>query len=267
MADQHQFGGDGKSSMSCTDFDAQLMDALDGVLSGSELEAFRAHVEACLECAPVYQQAQRGMELMKTLEVVEPPANLVHNILAQTTHTVPSLERGEQKRPGWGRRLADFISPGLAPAVGEFAGAISFRGMMTPRFAMTAAMSFFSISMILNVAGFKLKDLRNLDLRPSAVATSASLQYHETTSKVIKYYENMRFVYEWESRLKSIKSANSEEDNKQDNNKKRPDDNSTERDKQRQEKDVNYSLQQSASFLAVNFINAPVSFPDDPQGR
>lgn len=262
MADKHQFGGGSKGNMTCTDFDAQLMDALDGVLSGAELDAFRAHVAACLECAPVYQQAKRGMEMLKTLEAVEPPATLVHNILAQTTHTAPGVARAEQKSAGWGRRLAEFIAPGMAPALGEFVGAISFRGMMTPRFAMTAAMSFFSISMILNVAGFQLKDLRNLDLRPSAVATSASLQYHETTSKVIKYYENMRFVYEWESRLKSIKSANTEEDNQQEDNKKRPEDNSSEREKQRQEKDVNYSLQQSASFLAVNFINAPVSVPE-----
>lgn len=263
MADKHQLG---KGGIDCTKFDAQLMDALDGVLSGNELESFRAHVEQCLECAPVYAQAKAGMLALKSLAEVEPPANLVHNILAHTTAQAVVVEGA---RKNWGRRMADFISPALAPALGNFAG--SFRGMGQPRFAMTMAMAFFSVSIVLNVSGFKMKDLRNVDLRPSSVATSASLQYHETTSKVIKYYENMRLVYELESRLKSLKTSSSEDDNKQQNEQKRPDPNSSERDKRdkqdQQEKDVNYSLQQDASFLAVHFIQAPVFFPVATEGR
>jgi hypothetical protein len=249
----------GKSGMTCVDFDARLTDALDGVLSGRELEEFRAHVESCMECGPVYQQANRGMEMLKSLVEVEPPANLVRNILAQTSMREERAAAPAASRPSWARRLADFISPQLAPTLNSIS-----RGMMQPRFAMTTAMTFFSVSMILNVAGVRLKDIRHMDLRPQAIATSASLQYHETTSKVIKYYENIRFVYEWESRLKAIKN-DSEEDNKQN---KRPSDNSSQRKKnQREEKDVNYSLQQAASFLAVNFINAPVSIPAATEGR
>jgi hypothetical protein len=263
MADKHQ---NGRSGISCADFDARLMDALDGVLGGAELDQFRAHVEECLECAPVYQQAKAGMEALKSLTVVEPPANLVHNILAKTTMTESSVQKIAQKRPGLVRRMADFISPGLAPALSDIAGAFSLRNVMQPRFAMTAAMTFFSISLVLNATGFKFRDLKRMDLRPSAVATSASLQYHETTSKVIKYYENIRFVYEWEARLKSIKSA-SGEDEKKDQNKKSPEDNSSERERRREEKDLNYSLQQGASFLAVHFINAPVSVPAATEGR
>jgi hypothetical protein len=262
MADKHQ---NGSGAMSCADFDARLMDALDGALTGSELEYFRRHVEACLECAPVYQQAKAGMEALKSLGEVEPPANLVHNILVATTNVTTVAKPATGEGRSWGRRLADFISPNLAPAYANFAQTFSMRHMMQPRFAMTAAMTFFSISMLLNVTGVKLKDLKRLDLRPSAVATSASLQYHETTSRVIKYYENIRFVYEWESRLKSIKSSSSEDDNKQD--RKRPDDNSSEREKKRDEKDVNYSLQQAASFLAVNFISTPVSVPATTERR
>jgi hypothetical protein len=251
--------------MSCTDLDSRLMDALDGVLTDAELESFRKHVEACLECAPVYQQAKAGMEALKSLGEVEPPANFVHNILVATTNVAPIATPAAAQGRGWGRRLADFISPNLAPAYANLAQAFSMRHMMQPRFAMTAAMTFFSVSMLLNVTGVKLKDIQRLDLRPSAVATSASLQYHETTSRVIKYYENIRFVYEWEARLKSIKSASSEDESKQDQ--KRPEDNSSEREKKREEKDVNYSLQQAASFLAVNFISTPVSVPGTTERR
>jgi hypothetical protein len=69
--------------------------------------------------------------------------------------------------------------------------------------------------MLLNLAGVRLKDLRHLDLRPSAISTSASLQYHETTAKVVKYYENMRIVYrlqtQWEQIKRSSGTSESEE--------------------------------------------------------
>jgi hypothetical protein len=248
-----------KSGISCAEFDARLTDALDGVLSGRELEEFRAHVEACMECGPMYQQVSRGMEMLKSLEEVEPPANLVHNILAKTSQRGERAVATAPGQPvGWGRRIADFISPSLAPAFAN----INFRGMMQPRFAMTLAMTFFSISLILNAAGIRVKDIKQLDLRPNAIATSASLTYHETTAKVVKYYENIRFLNEWESRLKAVSNSSSDDDNKRQQEQKRPDDNSSERKKQqREEKDVNYSLQQGIDFLAVNFIHTPAFGP------
>jgi len=193
-----------KSGISCAEFDARLTDALDGVLSGRELEEFRAHVEACTDCGPMYQQVSGGMQMLKSLEEVEPPANLVHNILAKTSRRE---ERAVATVPGqpvsWGRRVADLISPQLAPALAN----VSFRGMMQPRFAMTLAMTFFSISLILNAAGIRVKDIKQLDLRPNAIATSASLTYHETTARVVKYYENIRFFYEFETRVRELKNA------------------------------------------------------------
>ena len=252
-----------KSGISCAEFDARLTDALDGVLSGRELEEFRAHVEACMDCGPMYQQVSRGMQMLKSLEEVEPPANLVHNILAKTSQRE---ERGVATVPGqpvsWGRRIADFISPSLAPALAPVYNNVSLRGMMQPRFAMTLAMTFFSMSLIMNAAGIRMRDIKHWDLRPNAIATSASLTYHETTAKVVKYYENIRFLNEWESRLKAVSNSSSEEDNKRQQEQKRPDDNSSERKKQqREEKDVNYSLQQGADFLAVNFIHTPAFGP------
>jgi hypothetical protein len=55
----------------------------------------------------------------------------------------------------------------------------------------------------LSLAGVKLSDLRHLDLRPSAVRRN----YYETQGRVVKYYENIRFVYEIESRVRQFKQA------------------------------------------------------------
>ena len=188
--------------MHCADFDARLADLLDGAMAGAELESFRAHAEACMECGTLFTQAKAGMDWLQALPEVEPPANLVHNILAKTTNAESKAKAGVPALAStpstWWRRTADRVSPNLAPAIA---------GLMQPRLAMTAAMAFFSISMLMNVSGVSWKDLQHLDLRPSAITNSASLQYHETTSKVVKYYENVRFFYEFETKVRELKKA------------------------------------------------------------
>ena len=70
-----------------------------------------------------------------------------------------------------------------------------------PRFAMSFGMAFFSLSISLSLAGVKVSDVRRVDLRPSAIKRT----YYETTGRVVKYYENIRFVYEIESRVREFK--------------------------------------------------------------
>jgi len=72
-----------------------------------------------------------------------------------------------------------------------------------PRFAMSFGMAFFTLSVTLSLAGVRLSDIRHLDLRPSAVRHT----YYETQGRVVKYYENIRFVYEIESRVRQFKEA------------------------------------------------------------
>jgi len=68
---------------------------------------------------------------------------------------------------------------------------------------MSFGMAFFSLSVTLSLAGVKLTDLRHLDLRPAAIKRT----YYETSGRVVKYYENIRLVYEIESRVREFKRA------------------------------------------------------------
>jgi hypothetical protein len=244
MVDQNNYG------MKCTDFDARLADALDGIISGKELEAFKAHAAECGDCGPLFTQAESGMISLKSLAHVEPPANLVHNILARTSMVDPKMSHAPALAAG---RRASWLGPAL-----EWASP-AFNIMAQPRLAMTAAMAFFSVSLLLNLSGVRMSDLKNLDLRPSAISTSASLQYHQTTAKVVKYYENIRFVYELESRMKELKKdsgTTGEENEKQkqqrqnDNTSKSPETNQNE----------NYGLEQDEVVMASlqqNELQAP----------
>jgi hypothetical protein len=70
-----------------------------------------------------------------------------------------------------------------------------------PRFAMSFGMAFFSLSVGLTVAGVRPADLRQISLRPAAIRHT----YYSTEARVVRYYENIRFVYEVESRVRELK--------------------------------------------------------------
>src|SRR5271168_678773 len=73
------------NGMQCHEFDGLLSDALDGVLTGAQLNAFHAHARTCSACGPLFAEVTAGRNWLKDLTEVEPPAGLVNNILASTT--------------------------------------------------------------------------------------------------------------------------------------------------------------------------------------
>jgi len=145
------------------------------------------------------------MHWLQALDEAEPPRNLVHNILAQTIGALPSEHIAAKPRgEGWLEKLKERLAPVFAP-------------LATPRFAMSFGMAFFSITMLLGIAGFKLADLRNLDLSSKGLRRT----YYETQAHVMRYYENLRLVYEIESRVRDLKRAGAPE-NEQDNKQQQP---------------------------------------------
>ena len=189
--------GEGTTRMNCAEFEALLAEALDGALAGAERERFDAHRAACADCGPLYADAAAGLSWMKSLEEVEPPRNLVRNILIATSGQEKEREAGAARQPA-GSRVREWLRPALFPL---------YATVRQPRFAMSAAMAFFSLSLLLQVTGVKLSDLRHVDLRPSAIQSSAVRSYNETSSRVVKYYENIRLVYEIQTRMQELKDA------------------------------------------------------------
>jgi hypothetical protein len=89
-----------------------------------------------------------------------------------------------------------------------------FAPVMTPRFAMSFGMAFFSISMLLNVSGVRISDIRDMDLSPRGLTRT----YHETQAKAAKYYDNMRLVYEVQSKVRDLRRAATSDEGTQQNN-------------------------------------------------
>src|SRR5260370_11926425 len=88
--------GETKHGIECTEFEALLSDGLEGRLSAARKESFEAHRRICAICGPLFAEVQAGRQLLRSLalEPVEPPAHLVHNILAATSGVVSRRAQG-----------------------------------------------------------------------------------------------------------------------------------------------------------------------------
>ncbi len=180
-----------QSGMQCVEWEALLADALDGTVHGTRLAGFEAHQQACPVCGAQYQEAVAGMHWLKGLEEVEVPRNLVHNIMVHTAGALPvPRERSVASGESWWGRLKGRIAHVFAP-------------LATPRFAMSFGMAFFSITMILNIAGFHVSDLKHLDLSAKGIERT----YYTTQARAVRYYENIRLVYQIESRVRDLRRA------------------------------------------------------------
>jgi hypothetical protein len=230
------------NDMQCSEFDALLSDALDQILTGPKAAVFQAHAKSCPVCGPLLAEAEIGKHWLEQLVEVDPPQHLVHNILAATTGIDTARLRETAGQASWLDKLGAWTGAVFGPIIAV---------AKQPRFAMSFGMAFFSLSVSLSLAGVKLSDIRHVDLRPSALRRS----YYETSGKVAKYYENIRFVYEIESRVREFKRATTPAEPapvKRDNNQRN--DNTSGQPDQKEQR--NYSQGDSQVILA--------SLPDNP---
>lgn len=225
--------------LTCGEFDALLSDALDGVLAGAAQRRFEAHRQTCLTCGPLFHETSLGMNWLDSLGEIEAPPSLMHNILAATSVQTGAALAAAPKL-GWKQRLSAVIGDLATP----------FRALVRePRFAMTAAMAIFSVTLTLNLAGVRLADLRHINLRPSAIRETAAIKYTETTNRVIHYYYSIRLVYEVESRLQELKRATGAVEGQE--APRPPDRNKTENQKNDRDRKQNYySMERQNMLLA-----------------
>jgi hypothetical protein len=235
VAESRQFGG-GRvfgdktpgnipgSSEDCAQCEAMLADALDGTLSAEEQAIFDLHADGCDACGQVIADAKRGAAWLEMLRhpAPEPPADLLERILAKTSAVglAPAAMRQDAGLE-FGRSEAamapGYTLGGVPGAVANYANVIPFprravaavrrtafgQIVMQPRLAMTAAMAFFSVALTMNITGFHPTSLRASDLAPSSLRRDVI----SANTHVVRYYESLRVVYELESRVHDLQSA------------------------------------------------------------
>lgn len=200
MSEREQNTGKPVRVLRCDEWENLLVDALDGTLTAADQAAFNRHHSECPLCAQMLKETQQGKAWLQYLAAEpEPPAALLKNILARTSGrslpgVVSEMEPGlpapaPTPRPAW-RRVVPMV-----------------RQVLEPRLLMTAAMAFFSIALTLSVTGIKLSEIRASDLTPSRLRATVTRTYYSTNEQVMKYYSNLRLVYEMEARVRELRRS------------------------------------------------------------
>src|SRR5713226_5705123 len=124
-----------KNGMHCAEFETLLFDAVDGTLVAGTLTRFRAHASGCASCGPLFADAEAGQRWLRTLAAVEPPKNLVHNILAKTSGVEERyLEQVAELKPSRFGAVPGWLHPMRGG---------TWATLRQPRFGMSVAMAFF----------------------------------------------------------------------------------------------------------------------------
>jgi len=206
--------GETKPGTQCAEFDALLADAIDGTLKGQQRGRFEQHKAECAACSTLFAEVSSGRAWLSEIEEVAPPLNLVHNILAMTSGAAQEVARSVPQQSRW-VRLRREVRMVLAP-------------VLTPRFAMSMGMAFFSITLVLNMAQIRIKDLTPHNL---------SHTFYSSQNKLMRYYENMRLVYEIESRVRNLRNASDESEREEQNRRRQKNNNQTQEQNQNNEPD------------------------------
>jgi hypothetical protein len=121
---------------------------------------------------------------MERAAAVEPPPELVTRILFEIPQARDSQRGGIRGLfSGWSvMRL--------------------FEPVLQPKFAMGMAMTILSFSMLAQFSGISVRQLRPSDLDPVKIVAAIDQQLYRGWQRAVQYYENLRVVYEIQTRLK-----------------------------------------------------------------
>lgn len=172
--------------MTCADFEILLCDYMDSILDARQRREIEEHRNSCANCRELARDVAAAVGFIERAAKVEPPPEL----LTKITFEIPA---GGVKK-GWRTWATGWLQP-----------------LLQPRFAMGMAMTILSFSMLGRLAGIEVRQLKPSDLHPAAVWTSVDNRVHRFWERAVKYYENMRLVYEVQTRLQEWTRQEDEE--------------------------------------------------------
>ncbi len=223
MAEFNQFGSmrptQSVDAKQCAQFESMLADAVDGTLTAEEQAAFDLHLVGCAVCSEMLASAKRGAAWLEMLRqhAPQPPAAMLERILAQTSGAQAIRPAVQASELASGTALdtagvtdsraaasgAGNVLPFRRRIVPRFDFRAAAHTLLQPRLAMTAAMAFFSIALTLNLTGVRVSEFRMSDLKPSSLRRNI----YEANAHVVRYYTNLRVVYELESRVHDLQRS------------------------------------------------------------
>jgi putative zinc finger protein len=172
--------------MLCADFEELLSDYLDEQLNAGQRRLVDQHAAQCAACSELMQDAASALRLLERLPQVEVPPDLVTRIVYQAP--AGRVRQPFERRSWIGGLFSDWLQP-----------------LLQPRFAMGMAMTIISFAMLGRCTGVQVQQIRPNDLNPVKIWENIEGRAIRTKDRGMKYYENLRLVYEIRSRLNEIR--------------------------------------------------------------
>ncbi len=176
--------------MNCADLEILLCDYLDGTLAHEARAEVESHLEHCAACAAMARDISAVVDFIDRSAEVEPPPELMTRILFE----LPSAKQARARQTGGFRK---FVQGWLQP-------------ILQPRFAMGFAMTILSFSLLGRFAGISPRQIKLEDLRPAKVWQTVDDKVYRGWQRTVKYYENLRFVYEIQTQLREWRQKEQE---------------------------------------------------------
>jgi hypothetical protein len=178
--------------MTCGEVEIRLADYLDGSLPAEEAQTVEAHLAGCPACSELARDARLAMAFMERTAEVEPPPVLLTRILNETAS-------GRHGSLGGGRGIQSWMGKLMAV-------------VWQPRLVMGMALTMVSFSMMAKCAGISPRQLRPGDMDPKKVWASLDDRAMRAWTRSVKFYEDIKFVYEIQSSLREWTEQQEEED-------------------------------------------------------
>lgn len=161
-------------------------DYLEGQMDQARRAEVEEHLAKCTPCREIVSDVRLAIQTCRSAEEMMPPPWLVSRIRLATM--------GEERT-------------GVVEQVNALLQAIR-----QPRVAYAVAMTLFSVSLIVNVAGLNLRNIRMADLNPATWVYRANRAGHLLYARAEKFYDDLRIVYEIESRFRGAQSETDHQD-------------------------------------------------------
>jgi anti-sigma factor RsiW len=160
----------------CKISEERLSEYLDGKLAPADASAFAVHSAGCADCAQLIARVGALVGQLHQIAEIEGPPQLIQNILDATIG--PRVQK-----EGWKKWFS------WVPILWQ------------PRFAMGIITAAASLAIVINASGITPGKIKRADLNPADLFRAANRQVHLTYARSVKFVNDLRVVYEIQSRL------------------------------------------------------------------
>lgn len=183
--------------MNCADAEILICDY--ATLSSAERFELERHLGECPACAELARDSAAAVRFMESAADVEPPPELITRILFDA----PWSKAKSTRARSW---LSAILSP-----------------ILQPKYAMGMAMTILSISMLARWVA-PVKQIKPSDLQPAKVWAGLEDRAVRTWGRTVKFYENLKFVYQIQTTLREWQQQDQEQRNGQSNSERKTED-------------------------------------------